>query len=496
MAVDLEKIPTLSTIDYVGTPYHGLVTNGVLTLPNTDLYYPDYSVTHPWGPSHKIVSPSPPGARRTPAQQSEDTTAGREFRTYALRGEGMAASGAHVNGVVGALSHLEVLYFDPAGTAWILRYEWTGQGTKSLTLSFENKGRFGYIKPSGAPTVNTPVILTNVFTAIMPPPGDPAYNRSDMYPDSDQNDPGTGLYPGKYSQNDDGSESAFNINWGFSLDNYLNIMGSIDISGTGSLDASTFGDGISAVLNTSTLPHTYTGFIQVGSGSNGGTESDWDPATDIITGEPRTQTQSTGTEDSTKFWTFYHFIDHDGTTKLATKQDVISNFYSIEYGGIHTAYCGTDDPPPPTEESGTISHTDIESREITYKIGTTSFVHSRTLNKSKIFSGSEIIHTANCDPFARSASWVEEAVALQTYDDITAPWTYPQVIEPSAVVDVPLGCIVRQTASIGYDYTLWYQGQEVTLESPGVPPITQFSVAYDPVGDTLVVSRTDDIVYI
>lgn len=64
-----------------GTPYHGLVQDGVLVLPNAvAMAYPQpagTSIKNSYGDTHHVVVPGVPGVVRTPEQAAADAAAGR-----------------------------------------------------------------------------------------------------------------------------------------------------------------------------------------------------------------------------------------------------------------------------------------------------------------------------------------------------------------------------------------------------------------------------------
>ncbi|WP_430010335.1 hypothetical protein [Methylophaga lonarensis] len=124
-----------------GCPWHGLVKNGELTLPNSEtLAWPQPSN----GDSVLVRFPAAPGAGRTPEQAADDVVQGKEWRTEAI--------------IAGA----DQLYGKPIGSKWlhrdnigrVWRVTWFASGsTFNLTLS--DFGRIGIDLP-----VRTPVLTT------------------------------------------------------------------------------------------------------------------------------------------------------------------------------------------------------------------------------------------------------------------------------------------------------------------------------------------------
>ncbi|WP_213662859.1 hypothetical protein [Stutzerimonas stutzeri] len=95
-----------------GNPYHGLVREGLLTLPNAaTMPYPQPSGEH-WqrGSTALIAHPNAPGITRTPEQAADDAAAGREWWTQAIL-SGNQLYGAELPGWI---------YIDPAGARWLV----------------------------------------------------------------------------------------------------------------------------------------------------------------------------------------------------------------------------------------------------------------------------------------------------------------------------------------------------------------------------------------
>lgn len=100
-----------------GTPYHGTVQSGLITLPNatTRTYtqpegvYPDVA-----GATHLLRKPGQPAVTRTPEQEAADLAAGREWRNVAmLSGGRQQLYGQNLQGWI---------YIDPDGGRWLIQF--------------------------------------------------------------------------------------------------------------------------------------------------------------------------------------------------------------------------------------------------------------------------------------------------------------------------------------------------------------------------------------
>lgn len=120
-----------------GNPYHGLVTQGVLTLPNTDTINLDVMT----GPSHEVRVPGQPSVTRNTAQQTSDTANGREWRNYGL------IANNHINGVPFDFAN-SWLYIDGAGEIWQMRVVIEVQFSTTVIARVYAQRRFGHIGPA------------------------------------------------------------------------------------------------------------------------------------------------------------------------------------------------------------------------------------------------------------------------------------------------------------------------------------------------------------
>lgn len=95
-----------------GCPWHGLVRNGLLKLPNgsTRPYPGNIGDSQRAGNTYLIANPSAPPLERTPEELAADAAAGRQWRrTATLGGERPDLHGVGISGWV---------YIDPDGAAW------------------------------------------------------------------------------------------------------------------------------------------------------------------------------------------------------------------------------------------------------------------------------------------------------------------------------------------------------------------------------------------
>ncbi|MDO9596742.1 MAG: hypothetical protein Q7J47_03380 [Azoarcus sp.] len=98
-----------------GRPWHGLVSGGVLTLPNgSTMAHPQPAGTADQaGAAYRVAVPGTPAVFRTTEQLADDTAAGRQWRSVAtLSGSRMQLYGQHLDGWI---------YVDPAGARWLVK---------------------------------------------------------------------------------------------------------------------------------------------------------------------------------------------------------------------------------------------------------------------------------------------------------------------------------------------------------------------------------------
>jgi hypothetical protein len=124
---------TLNKTNLFGLPYHGLVTNGTLTLPNNEqLTYP--GITN--GDTQLVAVPNLPSVTRTLEQKASDQINGFEWRNKAI------IANNHL-GVVD-LGDNWLLYIDSNKTVWYLNIEYNVVGNQcSFACVFKSVfGRF------------------------------------------------------------------------------------------------------------------------------------------------------------------------------------------------------------------------------------------------------------------------------------------------------------------------------------------------------------------
>lgn len=266
----------------MGFPYHGLVRNNVLTLPNGV----DIPVTSSRmiGPTFVYRIPGAPGDTRSAAEKLEDKTVnGREYYDYLL----MPASGSIVGSstVYGVTSgflgkNTPHIYVDPAGTPWFM-YLYIHDQATSIGLTLVN--RFGVLSDEA----QTPDVDIDLGTL------------SGGVDTSDDINNGWTYTRGYHSYNYDGS--IIKINRYPVLDTWPGVINrffrdyygyrvcshiyTITISGVGSLDPATLGQGISANLSVEALSISETLNSTTVSGTlTGGRCSSSDPC--YTTGDP------------------------------------------------------------------------------------------------------------------------------------------------------------------------------------------------------------------
>lgn len=100
-----------------GHPFHGVVSGGVLPLPNgTNKVYPQPGgqTADQYGSARALIVPGVPEVERSPEQQAADTAAGYTWRNVAtLSGGRNQLWGQPLNGWI---------YVDPAGERWLVRF--------------------------------------------------------------------------------------------------------------------------------------------------------------------------------------------------------------------------------------------------------------------------------------------------------------------------------------------------------------------------------------
>lgn len=238
---------------FIGVPFHGLVIDGTLTLPNSATMAYSGAVS----PFTQILR-NPAGVAnaraRTTEEQAADTAAGRQWLDYGIR------NGVRFNGQFIGQGKPWILYSDPAGTVWRLELDRVNDiGVVKPRLY--NRGPFGRIRHGGsAPPDYT--LNTLLWSADITPTDDESLAAENTYVQEIlQNAQGTkALY--KIFRQITGASYAERYRWvriGVDTDGgtRMSDLYELTISGTGSLEPGFIGQGISVsaslVANFSTL---------------------------------------------------------------------------------------------------------------------------------------------------------------------------------------------------------------------------------------------------
>lgn len=253
----------------LGLPYHGLVTDGVLTLPNSDTIT---GLDPQYGPSYVLRHPNAPGIVRSGDQATADTAAGRAWRDYALLGDrGRYLANAPLDGSI---------YIDPAGTCWLIEITCTvNQANVGGTLypraifAITLKGIFGRFGRD-YPSVNRALVTNDFYILRRDIPDFVTNCDRAVLAFATPNETGSAWKYNVYLV-PTGVPSGGFIKWqnpafSFGTRPYgvLESIFTITISGTGSTTAATLGDGISASVSREEVVHTYTsGTFEAGTAS-------------------------------------------------------------------------------------------------------------------------------------------------------------------------------------------------------------------------------------
>jgi hypothetical protein len=118
-----------------GSPFHGLVKGGQLTLPNAEtMSYPQPGS----GDTYLVKFSGVPAVERTPAQQADDDLAGYEWRTDAI----IASNQLHGRGIGSPWLHK-----DADGRVWQVTVSHTLGNSVTLTLAEFGVIRLEYVEP-------------------------------------------------------------------------------------------------------------------------------------------------------------------------------------------------------------------------------------------------------------------------------------------------------------------------------------------------------------
>ncbi len=237
----------------VGCPWHGLVTNGVLAAGNgrTKTYAQPTD-----GSNWEVANPTKADTRtKTDEEIAFDLESGQIWQSYAL----LANYGTEKRIGAVAIAYNEWLYCDPAGTVWRLRLGITKSTTK-ITLHVRNVGRFGVLKNSLDPVIST-LLATKEHEVTLPSWWNDGYVHQSSLTAYDLIVPVT-ISATSIDHSVDGAAAVWNIK---SIEQTVGILGpsdyytvssdllgwaEISVSGTGSLEATTFGEGLSVGITT------------------------------------------------------------------------------------------------------------------------------------------------------------------------------------------------------------------------------------------------------
>lgn len=304
----------------IGLPYRGLRLGNTLTLEDGHVLDVTGVTEIPSnGDTWLYKAPTPPGITRTTEQAAADTARHWTWKEYEIWLRFTNAD-------------REWVYVDPAGTHWWMRYDWARSGN-NFSITVRLLGRYGVYK------INLPADpATNINCGSGSFSGSrtsvPAAAQLD-YLDFASDDNLTPI--GRVMPSPDGAKAIINVGHGGSAStstgaSYTSTITDIidvQISGTGSLDPATFGQGVSAsvtkIKDGAALFPMYTGWQYGTTTISSGTCCCGTPA--APTGYPGSNT-ATGprqTEGSAEYhWDWYqmHWYDTAGTLRwIRDRQD-------------------------------------------------------------------------------------------------------------------------------------------------------------------------------
>lgn len=108
-------IPPFWISKFFGCPYHGLVRNGVLTLPNAETIAYDQPGTHN-GNSYRIAIPGLPAISRTSEEAADDAAQGFQWKTTAIPYGALWLHGRSIGSSSGWV------YIDSLGMPWVVLF--------------------------------------------------------------------------------------------------------------------------------------------------------------------------------------------------------------------------------------------------------------------------------------------------------------------------------------------------------------------------------------
>ncbi len=165
-----DKLSSLHRQKLVGDPFHGIIRNGLIELPNASTK----SSLQPEDGSVKLIgAPGFSDPVRTPEETAFDTANGLQWKgAVPLSGADNVLYGKRI-GSLAAISKFRSIYVDPAGDRWLLEWFQTGSGA-SLRLNGRIVSRFGEFKTDQ--TTAPPPLNLDILTSFDPAAdaGDPA----------------------------------------------------------------------------------------------------------------------------------------------------------------------------------------------------------------------------------------------------------------------------------------------------------------------------------
>jgi len=224
----------------VGMPFHGLVDNGTLTLPNAAQDTISLGTT-PYGPCCVLRHPDPPGITRTAAEQQHDIDTGKEWREYAL----ITAQGDLNGHSIGTNNRI---YIDPAGTPWLIAFDFgTFDATLTRSISITLSSIFGRFRTPAYTAINR-LLDSETLTF---PTSEGEYPHHALFT---HNEDGSGFKANFYTyyQNagaDNTIRDYVGINTTIYRARQLKKIVTYTIAGTGDTDPASLGDGITGSIS-------------------------------------------------------------------------------------------------------------------------------------------------------------------------------------------------------------------------------------------------------
>jgi len=143
---------TLSKLGQFGCPYHGLIKDGLLTLPNADTLTcrQPSGLAFERGHTHLIDLPDAPGAVRTLEQQTADIDQGKQWLSQAI------IAGDQIHGT--EIGNAGMIYVAPDSSKWLVNtnlHSGSAAAT-SVTVTLRRFGLFGVAAEEHSYTVAVP----------------------------------------------------------------------------------------------------------------------------------------------------------------------------------------------------------------------------------------------------------------------------------------------------------------------------------------------------